>query len=184
MDQIIGAPLQATATANAMMSKEQIKFLMEFCFKKNEDNNFEPVMIEMVIFGSAMDTTAEGDVPVMKQHTTKFNLPLLTLIPINSLAIHSFEVDFDMEITSVEKRESSDTLSQSGDNATEDKLQLMGKISNKSSDQKSRNSQYQKKIDSKLSVNVKGGQLPLPVGLTSIIEVYKNNIAPVEITKK
>ncbi len=182
MDQIISAPLQATATANSMMAKEQIKFLMEFCFKKTEEN-FEPVMIDMFITGTRMEP-GEGpdDELEMKAFTTKFSLPLLTLIPISSLAVESFEIDFDMEVTSVEKSaEKSTDPTQDGEG--DHKLQLMGKVSNKG-EQVARNSQYQKKVDSKLSINVKGGQLPLPVGLTSILEIYKNNIVPVEVKKQ
>lgn len=182
MDQIIGAPLRATATANSLMAKEQVKFLMEFCFKKTEEN-FEPVMIEMVITGTRTepDKGNEGEL-VMSSYTTKFNLPLLTLIPISSLAVQSFEIDFDMEVTSIEKTSEKTGSIDQTKNGEQEGLQLMGKVSNKG-EQVSRNSQYQKKVDSKLSINVKGGQLPLPVGLTSIIEIYKNNIVPIEVKK-
>lgn len=182
MDQIIGAPLRATAKANAMMAKEQIGFMMDFCFKK-DGNNFEPVMIEMMMTTSKLEPAEDpDDSPVLRRFKTKFNLPLLTLIPLNSLAVESFEIDFDMEVTSIEQEESS-SKSTKGEEG-EKELKLMGKVSNKSENQRARNSQYQKKVDSKLSVNVKGGQLPLPVGITSIIDLYKNNMEPLEISEE
>lgn len=183
IDQIIGAPLRATASANAMMAKEQLQFLMDFCFKK-EGDNFTPVMIEMVMVRSQMTSEGSPDgTPQLRRFSTKFNLPLLTVIPINSLSVESFEIDFDVEITALESKGMAKSLENilGVGNSGKSEFKLMGKVSNNSNEQLSRNSQYQKKIDSKLSINIKGGQLPLPVGITSLLDLYKNNMDPVTV---
>ena len=182
MDQLIGAPLRATANANALMAKTQTQFMLDFCFTK-KDGNLEPVMVDMVMTTAKMepDGNEDGDLK-MNRVTARFSLPLLTLIPITSLAVKDFEVDFDMEVTSVEREESS---SESSDASSSNKKEvtLMGKVSNKSEGSRASNSQYQKKVDSKLSISVKGGQMPLPVGVTAVLDLYKNNVEPVEINK-
>lgn len=38
--------------------------------------------------------------PVIQTVTTKFNLPMLTIIPINSLAVDTVDIGFEMEVKS------------------------------------------------------------------------------------
>ena len=50
IEEIIGAPLVAAVRANAMMLREQTKFLMDFCFSKDKDGDiYHPIMIEMAM---------------------------------------------------------------------------------------------------------------------------------------
>lgn len=183
MDQIIGAPLRATASANSMMAREQVKFLMDFCFQKDGDG-FQPVMIEMIMMRSEMvpdDSSSKVDI---KRYVSKFSLPLLTIIPLNTLSVNDFEIDFDMEITSLEQsQQKSDSLHEgesSGEQTSE--VKFMGKVSNK--DQQTSSSQYERKVNSKLSINIKGGQQPLPLGLTSIIDLFSKNMEPIDIKEQ
>lgn len=61
--------------------------------------NYEPIMIDMVLTRSVitqgMDTT-KG----IPQASTKFTLPLLTILPINSLAVETVDINFEMEVKS------------------------------------------------------------------------------------
>lgn len=183
MDQIIGAPLKATASANSMMAREQVQFLMDYCFKK-EGDGYQPIMVEMAMTRSQLDPDDKSGVPKIKQYVTKFNLPLLTLIPLNSLSVEKFEIDFDMEVTSLEQNHSKSDSMNSNDSQKEkqSEVKFMGKVSNK--DQQTSSSQYERRINSKLSINVKGGQQPLPVGLTSIIDLFSKNMEPVDMREK
>lgn len=184
IDQLIGAPLRATASANSMMAKEQAQFLMEYCFMKNGDSYF-PVMIEMVMVRSRIDSdNSSAEEVKLRQYTTRFNLPLLTIIPINSLSVESFEIDFDMEITSSKTSERKKSTSMNGEKDQDvQETKLIGKVSNKVEEQRSNNSKYPKKINSKLSINIKGGQLPLPEGLTTLLEMYTKSIEPIEVNE-
>ncbi len=178
MDQIIGAPLRATASANAMMAREQVKFLMDYCFTKDGDN-YKPVMIEMEMTRSQL--SAESGKRGMRRYNLTFSLPLLTLVPLNSLSVEEFEIDFDMEVNSLSQRSSHSDAAKEEDQKGDGEMKFMGKISNR--EQQSSDSQYQRKVSSKLSIHVKGGQLPLPVGLTSIIDVFTKSMDPTDIAE-
>lgn len=179
MEQIIGAPLKATAHANAMMAREQVKFLMDFCFAKEGDSYF-PVMVEMTM--SRTEMPSEKSETEMRSYQMKFGLPLLTLLPLNSLSVEEFELDFDMEITSIAASSSNKSSTNDQNRQESQEMKFMGKISNK--EQQSGTSRYQRKINSKLSINVKGGQLPLPTGITSIIDLFSKNVNPMRIEQK
>ncbi len=181
LDQIIGAPLRATVAANSMMAREQIRFIMDFCFTKHH-HHYKPVLIEMVMTTSKLELGEFPEDPaVLRRFTNEFSLPLLTLIPINSLAVENFEIAFDMEVTSMEGDESSFDFEENEERKRDKKQDyvLMGKVTNRNESH-----QYERRSDSRLSVNVQGGQLPLPVGLTSILDLYKNNIEPIEIIEE
>ena len=156
---------------------------MDYCFIK-DGNSYQPVMVEMVMTRSELDPSDHSGNASVRQFLTRFNLPLLTLIPINSLAVEEFEIDFDMEITSLEQREEKGDSLTTNDSQTEkeNSVKFMGKISNK--DQQTSSSQYERKVNSKLSINVKGGKQALPVGLTSIIDLFSKNIEPIELKEK
>ncbi len=183
MEQIIGAPLKATASANAMMAREQVSFLMDYCFKKDGDS-YEPIMVEMAMTRSQLDPDGPSGKALIKQFVTKFNFPLLTLIPLYSLSVEEFEIDFDMEVTSLEQSQTkSDSLKSSdAQKEGENEVKFMGKVSNK--DQQNSSSQYERKVGSKLSINIKGGQQSLPVGLTSIIDLFSKNMEPIDLKEK
>ena len=177
IESILTAPLVAASTANSMMLKEQTQFLMDFCFSKNGDV-YDPVMIEMSLTNSVIEPgqTRNDDAKITRIQTT-FHLPLITIIPINSLAVDNVSIEFDMEITSQYETnaDESNNLSKSqGD--TSSKVQLMGKVSYDSKESNSSQSKYQN--SSRLKVNINAGQLPLPVGLTSLLDLYMKSVMP------
>ena len=178
MDQIIGAPLRATASANTMMAREQVKFLMDYCFAK-EGENYRPVMVEMVM--SRSDITPKAKRAEIKRYNMTFGLPLLTLVPLNSLCVEEFELDFDMEITSMAQSQEQSESTTEGNKAGKPEMKFMGKIGNR--DQQKSGSQFERKVNSKLSFHLKGGQLPLPMGLTTIIDLFTKNMEPSEISE-
>ena len=99
MESLIGGPLNAAAKANSAMALTQTMFMLDTCFKKKNISgsgkppvyNYEPIMIDMVLTRSVitqgMDTT-KG----IPQASTKFTLPLLTILPINSLAVETVDI--------------------------------------------------------------------------------------------
>ena len=186
IDQVISAPLVAASTANAMMLKDQAQFLMEFCFdvtqRKNEKGEVigvthTPRMIEMVMKRSIIDPQKEsGDPAAIKIIEMVFSVPVLTLIPINSLAVDEVKIEFDMEITS-QSSQSADASKTTGLDDGSQKTQLKGKISYDSKESGSKTSRRQN--SSKLKVQVHAGNLPLPVGVTAMLDMYSNSIHPI-----
>ena len=108
MEDLIGAPLNATAKANVEMVLAQTKILLDTCFSCCNNGTcidpatgmkYNPVMIEMSLERSGV-VDDKNNKPQMDVITTKFNIPLLTLIPINSPKVNSVDVSFEMVVMS------------------------------------------------------------------------------------
>ena len=119
-----------------------------------------------MVKGIVDNTKEPTDHDFIKQTELKFNIPLLCLVPINSLAIDKVTIDFDMEITSVTSYDSNKGI-------IDKQAQLKGKISsqpkeatNTGKDDPSNSS------TSHLKVNINAGPLPLPVGVLTILDLY------------
>ncbi len=179
IESIISAPLVAASKANVVMLTGQTRFLLDYCFTKiNNSGKYEPVMIEMSMYKSFVDSTKDKtDSDFIKTEKMFFSLPLLCLVPLNSLAIDKINVDFDMEITSMTSYsyESSDQDILKKNQGIEKKAQLNGKISN----QRESKGTKQTQSSSKLVVNINASPLPLPTGVLTIIDLYTKTIQPI-----
>lgn len=127
MEDLIGGPLNASAKANAAMALTQTKFLLETCFNRVEraltdkekeeykkkygkdadssvrHTSYAPVMIEMSLERGVLTPTTDKDgkpTTEIRNFTTSFNLPLLTIIPVNSLGVNNVDISFEMEVKS------------------------------------------------------------------------------------
>lgn len=178
IESIISAPLVAASKANVVMVTGQTRFLLDYCFiKKEATNTYEPVMIEMVMIKGIVDTSKRPEDPdYIKKVEMNFSIPLLCLVPINSIAIDKVTVDFDLEITSV-------TSYDSGRGIIDKQAQLNGKISRKDEGgNDSGTGQYKSQSSNKLTVNINAGPLPLPVGVLTILDLYTKTIQPIPKT--
>src|SRR5271166_2101715 len=100
MDSLIGGPLNAAATANAAMALTQTKFLLDTCFTKTSSgspavDSYSPILIEMSLIRGVLTPPGSGSPPStstdIQQIKTTFNLPLLTIVPLNSLAVETVD---------------------------------------------------------------------------------------------
>ena len=185
MESLIGGPLNAAAKANSAMALTQTMFMLDTCFKKKELGsktppvyNYEPIMIDMVLTRSViiqgMDLTSG-----IPQASTKFSLPLLTILPINSLAVETVDINFEMEVKSSFSEDNNEAKSSetAGEGTT-----IKGSASYSSKDSSTHNTHYEKSNSAKYTVNVHAGQLPLPKGVNTIIEAFAQAIQPIELT--
>ena len=176
--------------------------------------SFQPIMIDMTLSRSVVtpahtekEETAPPEVDattgkVTKEATykytyvdtkvdtieTKFALPLLTIVPLNSLAVDSVNVTFDMEVKS---SFSKDNKSEQKSNTSEEgkfsgsggfgpfSVSVSGSISHDSSSSSSESSHYKASNNAKYGVAVHAGQLPLPKGVTTIIDAFSKNVSPI-----
>ncbi len=212
IESLISAPLVAVSKANVVMAQGQTRFLLEYCFNKKGDN-YEPVMIRMALTraviipaqpsepgvpptlpsepGVTPVVLASEGIPAMparaksiQNETTYFDLPLLTIVPLNSLAVDKMNIDFDLEITSTTAKPTTATNA-TNNKITDAKPQLYGKISNNTSgsnanDADNTSNQY----SSKLKVNINAATLPLPKGVLTIIDMYTKAIQPAPVESK
>lgn len=188
---LIGAPLKAAAEANSLMAHTQTEFMLQTCFTgdpKDAANPLTPIML-----------TFKVTRPVVKEDGTKaepntvdmtFTLPLLTIIPLNSLAVDDVKVHFEMEVksstsTDNETASSSKTAAQGSMKASVGygpfSCEVSGSVSSSSESSSSSKSHYEASNSAKYEIDVHAGQLPLPTGVTTIIEAFTKNIAPIQL---
>jgi hypothetical protein len=181
IESLISAPLVAASKANVVMLTGQTRFLLEYCFQK-EGDTYKPIMINMVMSKGTLTEEEDPDNPekmikTIKKEELTFGVPLLVLVPINSMGINKVNVDFEIEITSANTWDSTPS-NNSANNITEKKVALKGKIKNDAK------GEYKSSMSSKLTVNINAGPLPLPLGLLSIMELYSKSIQPLPIEEK
>ena len=171
MESLIGGPLNAAAKANSAMALTQTRFMLDTCFNMAKEDK-------------------DGKVSVTPA-STKFTLPLLTILPINSLAVETVDINFEMEVKSSFSEDDNKTSesASSGSGSFETKLgwgplsvSIKGSASYSSKDSATHNTHYEKSNSAKYTVNVHAGQLPLPKGVNTIIEAFTQAIQPIELT--
>jgi hypothetical protein len=198
MEDLIGGPLNAAAKANAAMALTQTKFMLETCFNKetsgeNGTTTYKPIMIAMAlergVIGSTTGTSGEVE-PVVKIVTTTFNLPMLTVIPLNSLAVSTVDIGFEMEV----KSSYSETEHQEHSTETSGRVEIeakfgwgplsvsvKGSASYDSKDSSTHDTHYEKSNSAKYTVSVHAAQLPVPKGVNTIIEAFTQAIQPIQM---
>ncbi|WCN09842.1 DUF2589 domain-containing protein [Marinomonas mediterranea] len=182
MKALIGAPLKAATDANAMISRAQTQFLLSTCFEKVAENSsdLKPIMVTFKLSRQVLDTSGalQSD-PI----TMDFSIPLMTLIPISSLAIETLKVSFSMEIKSSreftketqedrEKRSSNTGIGQTF-HSHEFDTELHGTLSSKSK------TTGNVKSGANYEVTMEAGQLPLPKGVTMMLDIFSKNLTPI-----
>jgi len=199
MNALIGAPLNAAAEANAAMAVTQTKFILDTCFSyqssgKDGEVTYKPTMITMSLTRGVIQPQPEKDgkiePPKIVPVTTTFDLPLLTIIPINSLGVDNVNITFEMEVKSSYAEEQDDTTEKTIQaSASFDvkvgwgpiSAEVKGSASYDQKDSSTHSTHYQKSNSAKYTVTVHAGQLPIPKGVNTIIEAYTNAIQPLEL---
>lgn len=189
IEAILSAPLVAASKANVIMVTGQTKFLLDYCFAKEDGSKqYKPVMIEMVMSKGEIDSTkSPTDPDYIKVTEMSFGMPLVCLVPLNSIAIKDVKIDFDMEITSMRSKDTnSNRANTESKKVIPVKAQLNGKISNQreSKDSSSDKTHYKSQSTSRLNVNINAGSLPLPTGVLTLIDMYTKAIQPLPSEKK
>ncbi|MCG8461707.1 MAG: DUF2589 domain-containing protein [Holophagales bacterium] len=199
MGDLIGGPLKAAAEANSMMAVTQTNFLLNTAFSREVIENeasYKPIMIKMQLTRGVLiprDPTQDPPVePRIEEVTTTFDLPLLTILPLNSLGVDDVLVKFDMEVKSSFSDATSEKTEKkmAAEASWEAKMDLgmfsatiTGSASYESSSMSSRDTHYEKSNSAQYSVSVHAGQLPLPEGVKTIIGAFTNAIEPVSMPK-
>src|SRR5690606_35554770 len=97
IDQLISRPFVALARANGKLALEQVKILLDVCFSKQGDT-YNPVLIDMTLRRNVL-IPGTGP-PLIEQVVMQFQVPLITLLPIDSLLIDSADLSFGVDVTS------------------------------------------------------------------------------------
>jgi Protein of unknown function (DUF2589) len=175
MDHLIGQPVVAIVKANQMMATEQVKLLMEICFSKTSDA-YEPVMITMSIHRGRIEHGRDNQNASVSETVAHFQVPLITMLPINSLAIENVGIKFKMDVHTHHEvdDEHGNHLFKGISSSSVKSYQLTGNITSHDSRDKVENPE----ASGGISVNVSTGKLPLPLGVNAIIQAYSKAIHP------
>ncbi|WP_060874538.1 DUF2589 domain-containing protein [Myroides odoratus] len=178
IESIISAPLIALSKANTMILNGQATSLLDQYFTKTKSKkkgdkgiikyHYQPKMINMVLT-KFMNVEQET-----KPYDVVFQVPLLSIAPLNSIAIQKMKISFNLDITST-----TSYINQSN-TIIERKAQLNGKISSINHDG-SRAPGYMKSNQRRLKIDIQAGPLPLPLGILNMLELYSKNIQPFNI---
>lgn len=155
IESLVSAPLVAISNANAMMLSSQAQFVLDYGFKNN-NGVYSPVMIKMEY--------------TMGEHKEYFMLPLLTLIPMNNLAVDEVDVKFNLEITSTVSHISSKDENAINADVIQKKAKIGAKIGSSS------NKRDESKSAGGIEVAIKSKQIPLTKGFNTILDLYSKNI--------
>jgi len=195
---LISAPLLAGAEANSKMALTQTQFMLSTCFNNADATNevtgetytnYTPIMINMTLTRSVVKANGDAGDPV----TTRFDLPLLTIIPLNSLGVDNVTVDFEMEVKSSfsNDKETSTESESAAEGSFSAKVgygcfsaEVSGSVSASSKSASSNKSHYEKSNSAKYTINAHAGQLPLPEGVTTIIQAFSQCIAPIQLKEE
>lgn len=157
---LITEPLVAAIAANSKMALAQTNFMLETCFTKNDSGQYKPIMVEMSLTrGVVTPGTVENPEPTIQSVVTMFSLPLLTIVPLNSLAVNEVTLNFDVEVVSIKDDVEANGLSE-----------LYGKVSGEKN--------AGKPI---ISYAIHATQMPLPKGVNMVIEAFSQSIQPITI---
>lgn len=194
MDSLIGAPLNAAADANAAMAITQTRFILDTCFSQSgtaPNIEYKPIMIKMSLTRGVITPSATpGTAPSIDPVVTTFDLPLITIIPINSLGVDSVNITFEMEVKSSYGEEQSQATESAISASAEWEVKVgwgpvsasvKGSASYDQKDTSNFKTHYEKSNSAKYTVNVHAGQLPVPKGVNTIIEAYTLAIQPIQM---
>lgn len=160
--------------------------------------SYKPIMIEMALERGVIGYEENEDEqthvkrmePVIKPVVTTFNLPMLTVIPINSLAVDMVDISFEMEVrSSFSETENTTSEKETKAEASLDtklgwgplSVSIKGSASYSSKDSSTHDTHYEKSNSAKYTVNVHACQLPVPKGVNTIIEAFTQAIQPIEM---
>lgn len=110
LDSLVSAPLIAASDANEAILKQQTQFILDTCFTVDEDIK-TPVMVKMRLSKTSIDYTKPNNELSLESRDIVFQVPLISLLPINSLGVNSIDIDFNMEVTSMKSSASLNTMS-------------------------------------------------------------------------
>ncbi|KNC65135.1 MULTISPECIES: DUF2589 domain-containing protein [Pseudoalteromonas] len=188
MKSLIGGPLKAATDANGMMARTQTQFMLSTCFDKStggaqgSSSQLKPIMVEFTLSRPVIKGTATSEANIT------LKLPLLTLIPLNSLAVDDVKVHFEMEVSSSmskdnEKQSEQETAAKADITAKYNaglfSVEVHGSVSHSSKSSSKQREHYEASNKAKYEVDVHAGQLPLPTGVTTIINAFTKNIDPI-----
>lgn len=169
---MIGGPLKACIEAQAMAAKTTWDFIQEVGLNVNPDTGEKSAVNVAFSF-------------IQNGRSVQLNVPLLTIVPIPYIAIHSVDINFKASISasssSVSEKTESSTMGGSADLSTGFKFgpfhmdaKLNANYSSKKDSKATEESKYS--VEYTMDIAVKAGQDSMPAGLAKVLELLGNSL--------
>lgn len=190
MKSLIATPLLAAADANANMARMQVQFMLSTCFDRVEENGQAQMKPKMVTFTATRPVLDKNTGEKTADVDLSFIVPLLTIIPLNSLGVDDVRVNFEMEVKSSNSKDSESSSERENSYAADItakvgygcfSVEAHASVSGSSKSSSSQKEHYESSNSARYEVEVHAGQLPLPKGVTTIIDAFAKNIAPIMV---
>jgi hypothetical protein len=189
MKSLIGGPLQAAAEAQQSLAMTQTNYILNTGFSRIEDGNgkllgYKPITAAIEMSGTRPVVDAQGRVTPANSALT-MDFPILTMMPIPSLAVTEVDITFDMEVKSSYSQETDDeTSSKTHEEGSFDakagwgcfSVEVKGSISHDSAQSHSDKQSYQKSNSARYHVEVKAEQQPIPDGIKMLLTMFSKNM--------
>lgn len=198
MDSLIGAPLHAAAGAQQSLAMTQTQYILNTGFNQARDDKgnitYTPITATIAMGQSQPVVSEDGNVKAANSQLN-VDFPLITMVPIPSLAVTSVDITFDMEVKSSYTHETdTETASKTHEEGSFDakggwgclSVEVKGSVSHDSSQSNSDKQSYQKSNDARYHVEVKAEQQPIPDGIKMLLDMFSKNMTmkPIMLNNK
>lgn len=198
MDSLIGAPLHAAAGAQQSLAMTQTQYILNTGFNQAKDDKgnitYTPITATIAMGQSQPVVSEDGNVKAANSQLN-VDFPLITMVPIPSLAVTSVDITFDMEVKSSYTHETdTETASKTHEEGSFDakggwgclSVEVKGSVSHDSSQSNSDKQSYQKSNDARYHVEVKAEQQPIPDGIKMLLDMFSKNMTmkPIMVNSK
>lgn len=198
MDSLIGAPLHAAAGAQQSLAMTQTQYILNTGFNQARDEKgnitYTPITATIAMGQSQPVVSEDGNVKAANSQLN-VDFPLITMVPIPSLAVTSVDISFDMEVKSSYTHETdTETASKTHEEGSFDakggwgclSVEVKGSVSHDSSQSNSDKQSYQKSNDARYHVEVKAEQQPIPDGIKMLLDMFSKNMTmkPIMLNNK
>ncbi|WP_396268090.1 DUF2589 domain-containing protein [Ideonella sp.] len=188
MKSLIGGPLQAAAEAQQSLAMTQTNYILNTGFSRVEKNGalvgYKPITAAIEMNGTRPVVDKDGKVTAANSALT-MDFPILTMMPIPSLAVTAVDITFDMEVKSSYTHETEDQ-SKTKDHAEGSfdakagwgcfSVEVKGAISHDSETSHTDKQSYQKSNSARYHVEVKAEQQPIPDGIKMLLTMFGKNM--------
>lgn len=175
--------LVSIAKAQHALSVEQTRAMLETCFEYDKTTKVhKPIMLTMALTRALVVPADSPNALSTVQHfTSYFAIPLITIMPFNSLGIDVLNLDFNMEVTSQSTTTVNYAHTFTQKQETNCRVNLFGKIVTPPNTKSITPNSADTFGNSGLKIHIEAHAIPLTKGLLSIIDIYSNTLDPVTV---
>lgn len=169
---MIGGPLKACIEAQAMAAQTSWQFIQEVGLNTNPQTGEKEAVNVSFQF-------------MQNGHMAQLNVPLLTIVPIPYIAVHSIDINFKANISASSSSVSEQTTSEAVDAGADItakvgwgpfsvQANMKANYSSKKDSKATQNSQYS--VEYTMDIAVKAGQDSMPAGLAKVLELLGSSL--------